>query len=92
MSILLGRIDEFDTAKEEWPQYVERVNHFFIANGIDDASKKRSVLLAGVGPTTYTLLCNLVSPDKPGDKSYDEIVAILKDHFNPMPSESIQRQ
>ena len=34
---------------------------------------------------------NLVSPDKPGDKSYDELVAALKKHFNPTPSEMVQR-
>ena len=34
MSSLLGRIDEFDGSKEDWPQYVERVDHFFDANGI----------------------------------------------------------
>ena len=92
MSSLLGKIDEFDASKEEWPQYVERVSHFFTANGIDDADKKRAAFLAGIGPTTYTLLRNLLSPTKPGEKSYDEIVAVLKDHFCPTPSESIQRQ
>ena len=92
MSSLLGKIDEFDVSKEEWPQYVERVSHFFAANGITDASRKRSALLALIGPATYTLLRNLVSPAKPGEKSYDQIIAVLKDHFCPTPSESIQRQ
>ena len=92
MSSLLGRIDEFDAAKEEWTQYVERVDHFFAANGIDDAGKKRAALLAGVGATTYRLLWSLVSPDKPGDKTYAVIVAVLKAHFNPTPTESVQRE
>ncbi len=91
MSSLLGRLDEFDASKEEWPQYVERVSHFFAANGIDDADRKKSAFLAGIGPTTYTLVRNLVSPAKPGDKSYVELVALLMDHFNPTPSETVQR-
>ena len=33
---------------------------------------------------------NLVSPAKPGEKSYDELVKTLKDHFNPTPSEMVQ--
>ena len=70
MSNLLGEIDEYAASKEEWPQYVERVSHFFIANGITDASTKRSALLALIGPTTYTVLRNLVSPAKPDEKSY----------------------
>ena len=91
MSTLLGKIDEFDGTKEDWPQYVERVDHFFDANGINDAGKKKSTLLAVVGPSTYTLLRNLVSPDKPGDKTYDELVKVLREHYNPTPSETVQR-
>ncbi|TWW72848.1 hypothetical protein D4764_15G0002420 [Takifugu flavidus] len=34
---------------------------------------------------------NLVSPAKPGDKTFDELVKLLKDHFNPKPSEIVQR-
>ena len=90
MSSLLGRIDEFNDTKEDWSQYVERVNHCFDANGITDADKKL-VFLAVIGPTTYTLVKNLVSPAKPGEKSYDKLVKVLKEHFNPTPSETVQR-
>ncbi|KAG7459264.1 hypothetical protein JOB18_021102 [Solea senegalensis] len=34
---------------------------------------------------------NLVSPAKPGDKSFDELVKLLKDHYNHKPSEIVQR-
>ena len=37
----VGKIDEYDVSKEEWPQYVERVSHFFTTNGIDDANRKQ---------------------------------------------------
>ena len=49
---LLGRLDEFDGSKEDWPQYIERVSHFFAANGIDNAGKKKSAFLSSVGPAT----------------------------------------
>ena len=61
---------------------VEKMDHFFAVNGID---KKNSTFLAVIGPATYTLVRNSVSPDKPEDKTYDELVAALKNHFNPMP-------
>ena len=35
-----GKVHEFDANKEEWSQYEERLSHFFLANGIDDAEKK----------------------------------------------------
>ena len=91
MSTLLGRVDEFDSTKEEWPQYVKRWDHFFAANGITNADRKKSAFLAGVGPTIYGLVRNLVSPEKPGDKTYAELVRVLTEHFNPTPSETVQR-
>lgn len=33
---------------------------------------------------------NLVSPARPGDKTFDEPVKLLKDHFNPKPSKIVQ--
>ena len=37
---LLGRIEEFDGSKEaDWQQYVERLAHFFTANGITDKNE-----------------------------------------------------
>ena len=42
-----GKIDEFDRDKEDWPQYVERVGHFFVANAIDSAERKQALFLAG---------------------------------------------
>ena len=64
----LGKIDDFDSSKE-WPQYVERLGHIFTANDIKTAEKKRAVFLAVIGPVTYRLLHNLISPAKPGDKT-----------------------
>lgn len=62
MAALLGKIEEFDASKEEWPQYMERKDHFFTDNNIDDVNKKKTTFLAVIGPATYSLLRNLVSP------------------------------
>lgn len=51
MSTLLGRIDKFDRTKEEWTQYVKRMDHFFAANDITEASKKNARELAEEGPS-----------------------------------------
>ena len=53
--------------------------------------KKKSAFLAGVGPASYALARNLVAPEKPGDKSCDELVALLMTYFNPTPSETVQQ-
>ena len=36
MAATFGRIGEFEPKKEDWTSYVERIDHFFHANGIDD--------------------------------------------------------
>ena len=91
MAATLGRIGEFDKTREEWPQYVERLGHFFVANDITTVEKKRAVFLAVIGPATYRLLHNLLSPEKLGDKTYDQLVSTLTKHFNPTPSETVMR-
>ena len=85
----LGKVDEFDANKEEWSQYEERLSHFFLANGIDDAEKK-AVLLPVISAVTYKVLRNLLAPAKPGEKTYDELVATLSAHYSPPPSEIIR--
>ena len=47
-----GKIDEFDPSHEAWATYVERLEFYFIANGIEDPEKKRAVLLTVSGPAT----------------------------------------
>ena len=58
---------------------MEQMDHFFDANEIVGVGKKMSVFLAVVGPTTYALLRNLVSLARPGDKTFAELVAALKE-------------
>ena len=38
-----------------------------------------------LGDKTYALLRNLTSPEKPADKSFDELCAILSQHLSPKP-------
>ena len=91
MAAVFGKVGEFDEAKEDWPQYVERLGHFFEANGIEEEGKKRSIFLTVVGPTVFKLLRNLVSPAKPGEKTYEDLVQLLTEHYKPIPSETVQR-
>lgn len=86
-----GKVDEFDSSKEEWAQYEERLTQFFLANDIDSAEKKRAVLLSVIGPTTYKVLRSLLAPVKPSEKDYTDLVAKLSQHYSPTPSEIVQR-
>ena len=89
---LLDRMEEFDGSKEaDWQLYVERLAHFFFANGITDEEKKRAVFLSVIGAETYKTLRNILSPEKPGDKTYDVLIEKLSRHFRPAPSEIVER-
>ena len=91
---LLGKIDNFDASREEWPQYVERLEQFFEANdltGDGKAAKRRATFLSVIGPEPYKLLRSLLSPEKPATKSFEELVAKLTEHYSPPPPEVIQR-
>ncbi|KAK3728301.1 hypothetical protein QZH41_018117, partial [Actinostola sp. cb2023] len=81
---VIGQIKEFDKAKEIFESYVERLENFMIANAVKK-EQKVAVLLTAVGPETYGLLRNLVTPDKPDSKEYKELVQILTEHLNPKP-------
>lgn len=87
----VGRVSEFDGTKDDWLEYVERLQQFFLANGITDKDKQRGILLTVVGAATYKVLRNILSPAKPGEKTYDELVAALAKHFSPPPSEIVER-
>ena len=80
----IGKLDEFDSANESLSDYVERAQLFFEANGIA-GNKQVAGFLSAIGGKTYALLRNLVAPTPPKDKTFDELVAVLKAHFEPKP-------
>ena len=86
----LDRVDKFDGTKDDRLQYVERLKHFFTANGNDDTAKKWAVLLLVVGATTYKILRCIISPSKLGEKSYMELVEALSKYFKPTPSKIVE--
>ncbi|KAL5516505.1 hypothetical protein EMCRGX_G001854 [Ephydatia muelleri] len=88
---LFGAVGEYVEGEEDWSQYVERLGHFFGANGVSDASKKRSVLLSTIGPKAYQTLASLVAPETPGGKTYDELIKLMAEHLSPKPPVIVQR-
>ncbi|KAK2858314.1 hypothetical protein Q7C36_006233 [Tachysurus vachellii] len=91
MANMVGTVAPFDIQLQSWEEYCEILQHFFETNEITDAAKQRAILLSTVGNQTCSLLRNLLSPVKPGTKTFGELVDLLKEHFNPKPSEIVQR-
>ena len=84
MTATVGRIKEFAPEVEPVTAYLEQFQMFVSANAIED-SKVVPMLLTVVGSKLYSLLRGLVSPALPKDKTYDELVDLLKKHFDPEP-------
>lgn len=83
---ILGKIDKFNIGKEEWPQYVERLTHFFHANYNDNAEQKRTLLLPVIGPVNmYKLLRDLCISF--GKKTYNKLAVTLSTHYSMQLSE-----
>ena len=62
---LVGVVTPFNSKEEEWIDYAERLEHYFIANNITDVAKKRAILLNAVGASTYRLIKTLSLPGVP---------------------------
>ena len=85
-----GTINPYDP-QDDWATYEERLRHYFVANGVEDAGKKRSILLTVCGTPTYKLLRSLVEVGELNTKSFDELARLLKEHYDPKPSAIVQR-
>ena len=77
-----GAVGQFNEEAEEWPAYCERLMHYFTANDVETAEKRRAILLSVCGAHIYQLVRSLVSPEKPADKTFEEIVKLVRDHLH----------
>ena len=86
-----GSVSAFDPSKEDWTTYEERLRYYFVANDVTDGAKKRSILLAACGAPAYKLIRSLVQAEKLDSTPYEDLVKIVKNHYDPKPSVTMQR-
>ena len=91
MAMMFGKLEEFDMATDkDWIQYIERMEYYFQANKITEGDTKKAILISAMGEKAYKLMCSLVSPAKPNNKSFGQLVKAMRGHFCPLPSEIVQ--
>ena len=56
MTAVHSSLAAFDSAAEDWTEYIKHLQFYFDANGISDAAKQRAVLLSCCGPSMFQLL------------------------------------
>ena len=82
---------EFNPDREVWISYTERLVQYFVANGITEGDTRQAVLLSSCGAPTYQLIRNLAAPAKPTEKSFTQIVDLVREHHQPRPSVIVQK-
>ncbi|GFT57430.1 transposon Tf2-9 polyprotein [Trichonephila clavipes] len=82
--------ESYDASVEDWSSYVERLESYFVVNGIEDKMKVPAILSL-MGATMYKLLKNLATPNIPSELTYQDIVKLLSEHLNPKPLEMTER-
>ena len=78
-----GTLCAYDINKENWQSYVEHLKLFFTTNDVNDAEKKRAILLTSCGIETYRLFKGLTAPAKPVEKTFNKLVILMTNHKNP---------
>lgn len=81
---MVGTLGEFDPKSDSMTAYIERAMMYMDANNVPQ-DRRAATLLIAIGKSTFQVLRNLVIPAKLQDKSYDNIVKTLLDHYEPKP-------
>lgn len=85
-----GKFSEFNEDVEELENYLERFDLYVKANAVKDGDKV-PLFLTVIGPKIYSVLKNLVLPNKVAEQTYDDLVKTLKAHYTPEKSIIAQR-
>ena len=80
------KIDPFNPSKISFELWLSLLEANFSNFAITDESKKKNVLLVSVGTDIFAVLGNICAPDLPHTKSYSELLALLKAHYDVKPS------
>ena len=86
----IGNMKDFDPDKDNWTEYAEQLQHYFLANNIE-AEQQKSTLITVMADAAYALLRQLVAPGKISDKSFADLWKVMEAHYNPKPSIILQR-
>ncbi|KAL1485898.1 hypothetical protein MTO96_031667 [Rhipicephalus appendiculatus] len=80
-----GRFAPFtEEGDEDFDSYTERFEHYVRATQVSE-DLKASVFVTAIGKQAYHTLKNLLAPTKPEEKTYAELLQILKGHYSPKP-------
>ncbi|XP_037572298.1 uncharacterized protein LOC119454435 [Dermacentor silvarum] len=87
----MGRFNQFiEDGDEDFQSYVERFGHFMKASQVSD-DLKVSVFKTVIGKKAYKTLKTLLEPEKPENKTYEQLVQTLQKQYAPKASVIAER-
>lgn len=86
----MGRFDQFIEDGDDFQFYEEWFNHFLKASQVRD-NLKVSVFITAIGKKAYKTLKTLLEPEKPENKTYEQLVQTLQEPYVPKTSVIAER-
>ena len=84
MTSVVGKLQPFKPENERFSTYVERLLLYFETNSVP-CEKRVPVFLIVLNHKMYGLLSDHFAPAKPKEKDLDDLITVLKLHFEPKP-------
>ena len=85
------QLEPFEPDSGSWTEWEERLQFFLESNGITSESRKKATFLTVCGKQTYSLIRSLISPRKPAEVSFDDLISTVKEHQNLTPLVLVSR-
>ncbi|KAK9739488.1 hypothetical protein QE152_g8990 [Popillia japonica] len=76
--------------KKKWTRWIERLEGAFTISKITEEESKKHLLSHYMGQEAYDILSDKLAPQKPQDKSYQEIEGTLQTFFEHQPLEIVE--
>lgn len=81
MSKLRGFDSYVKGGGEDFNSYVECFDHYWKVMQIEDCNLKKSAFIMALGKSPYKTFKDLLLPATPEDKSFEDVVNVLKEHY-----------
>lgn len=84
------QMDFYNKEEMQWSTWHDRLEGMFAILDIKTEEKKRMNILHYIGLQNYENLVIKLSPVKPKDRTYTELVQLLESEFSPAPNEIVE--
>ncbi|XP_054257058.1 uncharacterized protein K02A2.6-like [Macrosteles quadrilineatus] len=72
--------------EESFRNFIKRFENFLVLKDVNEEKTKLCSLLHALSPKLHERLLDIVAPDDPYKMNYENVVTVLKDHLEPLPS------